>query len=92
MQKTLRSPEYLRFIELLVAVRDAEDISQQSLAKEIGQHQSFIAKYEGGQRRIDVVEFVTIAKALRQDPVKLLATFLAEKQPPKASKKRKIAK
>lgn len=92
MQKTLRSPEYLRFIELLVAVRDAEDISQQSLAKEIGQHQSFIAKYEGGQRRIDVVEFVTIARALRQDPVKLLATFLAEKQPPKASKKRKAAK
>jgi hypothetical protein len=30
-----------------------------------------VAKYEGGERRIDVVEFIAIARALGADPVKL---------------------
>jgi len=33
--------------------------------------QSFIAKYEGGERRIDVVEFIEICKAIEADPHKL---------------------
>ena len=30
--------------------------------------QSFVAKFEGGERRLDIVEFVTIAKLLKADP------------------------
>jgi len=42
----------------------------------LGEHQSFVAKYEGGERRLDIIEFVAIARALRADPVDLLKAFL----------------
>jgi len=42
------------------------------LAKRLGRPQSFVAKYEGGERRLDVVEFMTVARAIGADPVALL--------------------
>ncbi|WP_249129814.1 helix-turn-helix domain-containing protein [Bradyrhizobium sp. AUGA SZCCT0283] len=91
MEKSLNSPEYARLIGLLVAVRHAAGVRQQALAKQLGRPQSFIAKYEGGERRLDVVEFVAIARALGADPIKLLRDFLSEK-PVKAAKKRSGSK
>jgi transcriptional regulator with XRE-family HTH domain len=88
MQKSLKSPEYARLIEILVAVRHASGVRQQALAKKLGKPQSFIAKYEGGERRLDVVEFITIAQALGADPIKLFRDFVAGQTPPKISRKR----
>lgn len=79
MQKSLKSPEYARLVAALVAVRKNAGIRQQALAKKLGRPQSFIAKYEGGERRIDVVEFIAIARALGADPVKLFRDFAAGK-------------
>jgi transcriptional regulator with XRE-family HTH domain len=79
MQKSLKSAEYARLIEVLVAVRHASGVRQQALAKKLGKPQSFVAKYEGGERRIDVVEFIAIARALGADPLKLFKEFLAER-------------
>lgn len=79
MQKSLKSPEYARLIAALVAVRKSAGVRQQALAKKLGRPQSFIAKYEGGERRIDVIEFVAIARALGADPVKLFRDFVAGK-------------
>jgi transcriptional regulator with XRE-family HTH domain len=87
MQKSLKSPEYARLIATLVAVRHASGIRQQALAKKLGHPQSFIAKYEGGERRIDVVEFIAIAQALGADPIKLFRDFVTGKAPPKARRK-----
>src|SRR5258705_6097306 len=39
--------------------------------------QSFVAKYEGGERRFDVVEFITVARALDVDPFKLMTMLLS---------------
>jgi transcriptional regulator with XRE-family HTH domain len=90
MQKSLRSAEYARLIALLVAVREKAGIRQQPLAAKLGKPQSFIAKYEGGERRIDLIEFTAIARALGADPVKLFREFLAGEKPQKpASKARK---
>lgn len=77
MQKSLKSAEYARLIAMLVAVRKDAGIKQQPLAKKLGKPQSFIAKYEGGERRIDVVEFIAIARALDADPIKLFRDFIA---------------
>jgi transcriptional regulator with XRE-family HTH domain len=88
MQKSLKSPDYARLIETLVAVRHAAGVRQQALAKKLGRPQSFIAKYEGHERRIDVVEFIAIARALGADPVKLFRDFVAGKAPPKSPRKR----
>jgi transcriptional regulator with XRE-family HTH domain len=56
------------------------------LATKLRRPQSFVAKYEGGERRIDVIEFIAIARALGADPLKLFKEFLAEK-PVKSSRK-----
>ena len=79
MQKTLKSKDYERLIGLLVATREKAGIRQHALAETLDMSQSFIAKYEGGERRLDVIEFITIAKALGADPIKLLRDFLAGK-------------
>lgn len=43
----------------------------------------FVAKYEGGERRIDVAEFVAIVRAIGADPVKLLRDLISGKMPAK---------
>ena len=87
MQKSLKSSEYERLIAILVAARHASEIRQQALAKKLGRPQSFIAKYEGGERRIDVVEFIAIARALEADPVKLFRDFISGEAPPAPRKR-----
>jgi transcriptional regulator with XRE-family HTH domain len=86
MQKSLKSADYERLIALLVAARHGAGMRQQALAKKLGRPQSFIAKYEGGERRLDVVEFVAIARAIGTDPVRLFREFVAGKAPAKARK------
>jgi transcriptional regulator with XRE-family HTH domain len=87
MQKSLKSGEYGRLVEILVAARHEAGIRQQALATKLRRPQSFIAKYEGGERRIDIIEFIAIARALGADPLKLFKEFLAEK-PAKPPRKR----
>ena len=88
MQKSLKSPEYARLIATLVAARHAADMRQQALAKKLGRPQSFVSKYESGERRLDVVEFIGVARALGADPLKLFRDFVAGTAPPKGSQKR----
>jgi transcriptional regulator with XRE-family HTH domain len=87
MQKSLKSPEYARLIAMLVAVRKKAEIRQQALAKKLGKPQSFVAKYEGGERRIDLVEFIAIVRALDGDPAGLFRDFVAGE--PRANSKGK---
>jgi transcriptional regulator with XRE-family HTH domain len=87
MQKSLRSAEYARLVATLVAARKNADVRQQALAEKLGRPQSFIAKYEGGERRIDLIEFVAIVRALGADPIKLFADFVAGMPTPKAKRK-----
>lgn len=79
MEKSLKSAEHARFIALLVAARHKAGIRQQALAKKLRKPQSFIAKYEGGERRLDVIEFIAIAEAMEADPIRLLRRFLKDK-------------
>ena len=87
MQKSLKSPEYERLIALLVAVRKEADIRQQAFAKKLGKAQSFVAKYEGGERRIDLIEFIAIVRAVGGDPVRLFREFVAGETPAKSARK-----
>jgi transcriptional regulator with XRE-family HTH domain len=63
---------YDRALEQLVRARKGARITQASLAGMLGRPQSFVAKYESGERRLDVAEFVGIARAIGSDPFKLL--------------------
>jgi transcriptional regulator with XRE-family HTH domain len=51
-------------IGLLKKARQDKGITQVQLAELLGKPQSFVAKFESGERRLDVVEFARIAKLL----------------------------
>ncbi len=66
--KSVFTSEYDGFLEGLVAARKAAGLTQEELASRLGKPQSFVSKYERRERRLDVVELVTIAKAMKIDP------------------------
>lgn len=73
MQKSLRTPRQILLQSLLVEARKAKGLTQAELAEALNKPQSFVAKYENGERRIDVVEFVDITAALGVSAANLLA-------------------
>jgi transcriptional regulator with XRE-family HTH domain len=73
--KTLGSKRHKALIDLLIERREAAGMTQADLANRLGEYQSFVARLESGQRRIDVVEFLDIAEALGFDPTKAIATL-----------------
>ena len=76
MRKTLRTSEHARLVALLRAERHRAGLTQHEVARRLGAPQSFVAKYEVGERRLDLVEFIAIARAVEADPLELLARML----------------
>ncbi|MDB5607319.1 MAG: transcriptional regulator, family [Bradyrhizobium sp.] len=72
LDKSVHSEGQSAFCELMVGARKAAGLTQRELADRLHKPQSFVAKYEGGERRIDVVEFLTICQAIGVDSAKLL--------------------
>ena len=69
------SDEYQRVINALKKARKEKGITQAQLAKALGKPQSFIAKVESGERRLDVVEFVHLAKLVDADVQRIIASI-----------------
>lgn len=72
MPATIYTDEHRRMVELLREYRDKAGIRQVDLAERLGRPQSFVSKYEAGQRRLDLVELRDICAALGVDLVKLV--------------------
>ncbi|MFB2875728.1 helix-turn-helix domain-containing protein [Floridanema aerugineum] len=56
----------------MIAARKEAQLTQATLAKSLKKPQSFVAKYENGERRLDVIEFLLIARAMEVDPCEIL--------------------
>ncbi|WP_148242873.1 helix-turn-helix domain-containing protein [Enterobacter asburiae] len=72
------SDEYQRVISALKKARKENGITQAQLADALGKPQSFIAKVENGERRLDVVEFVHLAKLVGLEPFNVLNDIFGE--------------
>jgi len=72
MPKSIHSPGHRALIAGLIEARKATGLSQATLAERLRCHQSFIARIESGQRRIDVPELVILARALGVDAREIL--------------------
>ncbi len=73
MPDSLRSPEQQKLQDLLAELRKSKGMTQADVAATLDKPQSFVAKYEGGERRLDVVEYIAVVQALGADPAKMLA-------------------
>ncbi len=73
MIKSVHSEPYSVFAALLVGARKGAGMRQIELAQKLNKPQSFVSKFECGERRLDVIEFLTIMDALGADPLAILA-------------------
>ncbi|WP_338887405.1 helix-turn-helix transcriptional regulator [Rhodococcus sovatensis] len=64
MEKSIYSAEYQQLCALLRQLRLDAGLTQVEVAKRLGEPQSFVSKYESGERRLDVVELRYVAKSL----------------------------
>ena len=76
MPKTVFTGEHKKLVTVLIEARRDAALRQSELAQLIGRDQSFVSLLESGQRRVDVVEFIKLAKALGCDPLDLFAEVL----------------
>ncbi len=61
------STAYRALLKKLVEARDAAGLTQRDLAAKLGKQPSWIAKIEGRERRLDVIEYIAICRALGID-------------------------
>lgn len=71
--KSIFTSEYGFVLERLVTARKAAGLTQSQLAQKLGKPQSYVSKIERHERRLDVVEFVIVCKALGVAPQSILA-------------------
>jgi DNA-binding transcriptional regulator YiaG len=60
----------------LAAARRRANLSQQELARLLGKPQSFVSEYERGRRRVDIIEFLLIARTLGANPLDVFAEIM----------------
>ena len=70
--KSTYSQDYQRLLHILIDVRKRAGITQESLARTLRRPQSFVSKFERGERRIDVIEFRDICRAIGADPTRIM--------------------
>lgn len=66
--KSIHDPRYRRFVEQLIALREGRGTTQTQLADLLGKPQSYVAKVENFDRRLDVVELADWLHALSTPP------------------------
>ena len=67
MRKSTHTPEYECVLKKLVEMRKAAGMTNRQLAAKLERENSFVWRIEHGERRLDVVEFFWVCKALGQD-------------------------
>jgi hypothetical protein len=72
LPSSVRDPIYRELISSLVAARIDAELTQQAVAERLARPQSYVAKVEGCERRLDVVEFLQVARAIGIDPMPML--------------------
>lgn len=71
MPKTIFGGDHRHLVAVLIEARQVSGLTQAELAKRVGKDQTFISIIERGQRRVDVLEFVSLARAMDADPIQL---------------------
>jgi transcriptional regulator with XRE-family HTH domain len=76
LSKTIHTERHKRLRELLKARRKGAGLTQTVVAERLGKPPSYVAKYEGGDRRLDVLELLDVAAAIGFDPCALIRSLV----------------
>lgn len=72
------SEKYKDLRKLLNQYRKGLSLTQSELAERLKRPQSFVSKYENGERRLDVIELLEICAALQIDPQTIISELINE--------------
>ena len=72
MKKSVYASQYRILRDLLVKAREKSGATQHQIAKKLARPQSYVSKYESGERYLDVVEFIQVCEALGINPEKII--------------------
>ncbi|GAA4536493.1 helix-turn-helix domain-containing protein [Amycolatopsis samaneae] len=78
MDKSIYSAEYQRLCTVLRELRQEAGLTQVRVAEQLDEPQSFVSKYEAGERRLDVIELHQVATALRTTVVAIVQRLWPE--------------
>jgi transcriptional regulator with XRE-family HTH domain len=76
MVDTIRTKRHKALVRLITAQRKEAGILQTELAEKLGRSQTWVARLEGGGRRIDVIEFLALAEVIGFDPERVLRKLM----------------
>jgi len=65
------------FLKLIIAARKQVGLTQQELAVRLKKPKSYVSKYELGERRLDIIEFLDIATTLDIDSCSILRKIIS---------------
>ena len=68
MTKSVFTEEYFLFTKHLIQARKKTKTTQNQLAKALHKPQSYVSKYENGERRLDIIETFEILCVLKIKP------------------------
>jgi transcriptional regulator with XRE-family HTH domain len=74
--KSIYTDRHRKLCELLKTQRKAAGLTQTVVAKRLSKPPSYVAKYELGDRRLDVLELIDVAAAIGFDPCKLIKALV----------------
>lgn len=78
MTSSVFTQKYTRFCEILIQARHHRGLTQIQLAEILGKPQSYVSKYERGERRLDVIEFLEVVKVLDIDACEIIKQLETE--------------
>lgn len=81
MSRTPFSAPYREMLRLLKSARIEAGITQAQLALKLGKPQSYVSKFERGERSIDLIEFLQIMHAIGSDAYRIIDLFNETIQP-----------
>lgn len=77
MLRSRLSPRHLRLMDLLIGERKRAGLMQSTLCDRLGRPQSYVSKYENGERRLDLVELLEVIEGIGCDHEAIIAEVKA---------------
>jgi transcriptional regulator with XRE-family HTH domain len=72
------TPEYRLLLDIVIQERGRSGLTQQELADRLGKPQPWVSYIENGVRRLDILEFVAVMRALGADPEAVFRHYLGQ--------------
>ncbi len=82
VSRSVHHPAYAELIALLLEARKGAGLRQAEVAQRLGRPQSFVSKFEKGERRLDVIELIALCNVLGVSPLTILQKVAATLEQP----------